>query len=470
MAAASKEISKLTARFSDPLRERRYHEYALSFYSRKDRYMLYAAVAVYILYGFLDLLTLTNATFMILTVRIFCALGAFLIIRFSMTKMGRQYFQELAGMLMLVAGLSIALMIWMEGNIDTPPYYVGLIVVAMVSTGLIRLTVPRTLFVLLTVFTAFCLATWQMPVDVGRIAATFFIFSSFMLAGVSNYLLEMSRRHEFIKHEERLRLHEQLEQMVADAKSSLKRKSAILNILTHVFRTPLHQIIGYAQILEQESLGKQQHPEYVEYSEHIHSAGQNLLRLVQRLMKHGRLEAGTIRFTPERVSANELVECAMSGVSQKATDKKVHIAYERSNISVQADASLIEDALFEIIENAVEATPEGSSVNIRVEKTNSHVMFYVEDEGPGIDNEQLEQIRNSMEMTEEFLSVSEKLSLGVTLAEKIIALHKGELDMRRTGDTGTIVEIRLPLKQSGTDQEDRSEEPSEPEEPQRVSA
>ncbi|MCI5044450.1 MAG: ATP-binding protein [Aquisalinus sp.] len=445
MAAASTDISKFTARFRDPARERRYHDYALSFYSQKDRYMLYAAVAVYILYGFLDLLTLTNATFLILTMRIFCAIGAFLIIRFSMTELGKRYFQELAGTLMLVAGLSIALMIWVEGTIDTPPYYVGLIVVAMVSTGLIRLTVPRTLFILLTVFTAFCLATWQMPIDVGRIAATFFIFSSFLLAGVSNYLLEMSRRHEFIKHEERLKLHQQLEQMVEDANSSLKRKNAILNILTHVFRTPLHQIIGYAQILEQESLGKQQHPEYVEYSEHIHKAGQNLLRLVQRLMKHGRLEAGTIRFNPQKVSVNELVECASSGISKKATDKLVHISFERAPISLEADASLVEDALYEILENAVQATPEGGTVRVTADKTDQHVIFLIEDEGPGIDNEQLEQIRNSMEMTEEFLSVSEKLSLGVTLTEKIIALHKGELDIRRAPESGTIVEIKLPV-------------------------
>ncbi len=446
MAAASTDINKFTARFRDPARERRYHDYALSFYSQKDRYMLYAAVAVYILYGFLDLLTLTNATFLILTMRMFCAIGAFLIIRFSMTPVGKRYFQELAGTLMLVAGLSICLMIWMEGTIDKPPYYVGLIVVAMVSTGLIRLTFSRTLFILLTLFTAFCLATWPMPADVGRIAATFFIFSSFMLAAVSNYLLEMSRRHEFIKHGERQKLHQQLEQMVEDANTSLKRKNAILNILTHVFRTPLHQIIGYAQILEQEALGKQQHPEYVEYSEHIHTAGQNLLRLVQRLMKHGRLEAGTIRFSPQNISVNELIECATSGVAQKASDKLVHISFERTALSLQVDAALIEDALYEILENAVEATPEGSTVSITAENNDTHVIFHIEDEGPGIDNEQLEQIRNSMEMTEEFLSVSEKLSLGVTLAEKIIALHQGALDIRRATDNGTVVEIRLPLK------------------------
>ncbi len=462
MSDQTQHIDTLSALFTDRNLEREYQEYSAKLEAERERGILYFAITLYIAYGVLDLMVLKEAAFEAVAIRAICSFVALTLVFWGRFGPVKKHFQIISSGIMCVGAFSISYFIWREGTIS-PPYYVGIIEVCLLFTALVRGYFIISVLSFCLIYGSYILASLGFPKGTDYIASHFFLTHSLILCASLNHVLEVKRRNEFLQHSETINLNVKLQEMVDEANLSLKRKNAIMNILTHVFRTPLHQIIGYAQILEQESLGKQQHPEYVEYSGHIHSAGQNLLRLVQRLMKYGRLEAGSLKMTIQKVSVNELVNCALSGVSRKAAERRVNIEYARQPCSLYADGSLMEDAIFEIVENAVEASPHGGTVTISACEADNVVSILITDQGTGIDAEQLDNIRNSMELTEEFLGVSEKMSLGVTLTEKIVALHNGTLDIRRDGEKGTTVEIMVPVQphQEKADTPETSEAPSD---------
>ena len=434
--------NRMTATFTDPELERAYQGYSRMFFADKDRLMLYAAVAVYGLFFVLDYFVLQNARMEIISIRLVMTVGAIGIIWLTRLEAGRKYFQEIACFLMTIAGVSIAFMIWLEGSVS-PPYYVGLVMTAMIMTNLVRIYFMLSIGALSLIYLSFALAVSSIGWTNYVYAAHFFTASSFVLIIISSYIMEIGRRDEYIQYRENQNFAGQLQTMYDDAKRSIKRKNAVLNTLTHIFKTPLHQIIGYAQILEQESLGPHETIEYKEFSSNIHAAGQDLLRTVQRILTYSRLDSGSIKLMRQSTTTAELIDCALSRLVDDIEERKLVVDKPERHFRIKVDGALMEQAIFELLSNAVEASPAKGTIRITTAESNDTISLVITDEGTGIDLEKLDEIENTLERTEEFLGVSDKISLGITLTSKIVQIHDGKLSFVHGENGGTIATLML---------------------------
>jgi len=434
--------NRITATFADPELEKAYQGYSRMFFADKDRLMLYAAVAIYGLFVFLDYFVLQNARTEVISIRLFLMVGATAIIWLTRLEIGKKYFQEIACLLMTVAGVSISLMIWLEGSVS-PPYYVGLVMTAMIMTNLVRIYFMLSIGALSLIYLSFALAISPLGWTNSVYAAHFFTASSFVLIIISSYIMEIGRRDEYVQYRENQNFAGQLQDMYDDAKRSIKRKNAVLNTLTHIFKTPLHQIIGYAQILEQESLGPHEATEYKKFSSNIHAAGQGLLRTVQRILTYSRLDSGSIKLSRQSTTTAELIDCALSRLVDDMEARKLVLEKPERHFRIKVDGALMEQAVYELLANAVEASPDGGTIRLTTEETEDTVSLVIADQGPGIDLDKLDEIENTLERTEEFLGVSEKISLGITLTSKIVQTHTGKLSFVHADDGGTIATLSL---------------------------
>src|SRR3546814_3985619 len=86
----------------------------------------------------------------------------------------------------------------------------------------------------------------------------------------------------------------------SDLTASLS-KSSFLAHMSHELRTPLNAIIGFSEVMAAQTLGPLDHPQYHEYTQHIHSSGQHLLSLINDLLDLSKIEAGKLELWEEEV-------------------------------------------------------------------------------------------------------------------------------------------------------------------------
>lgn len=432
------KISKITGQFEAKQLEWDYRRYASTLETGKDRLIMYIGVILYLAYSLLDWVILQENAQTAIMIRLVCGLAAVCIMMASQRILGDRHFQLISTTILFVGGVSVCFMIWNEGALQVP-YYVGLIQITLLLTCLIRTSFPLSLVMLAILYGVYNLSTWGFPRDVAYVSSHFFLVNIFMCCLAANLLMEINRRKEFLQHQAKVQLTEQLQEMIDDANISLTRKNAILKILTHVLKTPLHQIIGYSQILEQEPLGKHSNPTYQEFSTNIHEAGQNMLRVLRRLMQYSRLDSGTATLSLTPLSAKELFDCALSRLEEDIEKKNIVLGIAHNDIMFNIDGTLMESALYEIAKNAIDASCPQGKVTVSASRVGQNYQIIVADEGSGIPKDQLQNINDTMELTEDFLQVSETISLGVTLAHKVLHLHGGDVHIASTVDKGTVV-------------------------------
>lgn len=442
MTVETQKKNRLTAKFQDPHLEHAYQEYSRTYFTGKDRVMFYVAILVYLLYVILDFFTLQNARGEVISLRIALSVVALAIIGLTYLDFGKKHIQYLCCGLMATGGVSISYMVWLEGSVS-PPYYVGLIMTAMILNNLVRISFLLSFGVLLLSYFSFIFAIAGIPYGRDVFAAHFFILNAFMLSSIAIYFLEIARRDEYMKFLLNQQYAEKLQFMFDEANRSIKRKNAVLNTLTHIFKTPLHQIIGYAQILEQESLGPHEAKEYKEFSGNIHAAGQGLLRTVQRILIYSRLDSGSFKLNRQATTTAELIDCALSRLADGMDHRKLVLEKPERQFRIKVDGSLMEQAVYELLANAVEASPAGATIRIAAEETDDTISLVISDEGSGIDLDKLDEIENTLERTEEFLGVSDKISLGITLTSRIVQTHGGRISFAHADDGGTVAVLTL---------------------------
>ncbi|GGC97895.1 sensor histidine kinase [Aquisalinus flavus] len=442
MTVETQKKNRLTAKFQDPHLEHAYQEYSRTYFTGKDRVMFYVAILVYLLYVILDYFTLQNARTEVIGLRIALSLGALAVIGLTYLDFGKKHIQYLCCGLMATGGVSISYMVWLEGSVS-PPYYVGLIMTAMILNNLVRISFLLSFGVLLLSYFSFIFAVAGIPYGRDVFAAHFFILNAFMLSSIAIYFLEIARRDEYMKFLLNQQYAQKLQYMFEDANRSIKRKNAVLNTLTHIFKTPLHQIIGYAQILEQESLGQHEATEYKEFSSNIHAAGQGLLRTVQRILTYSRLDSGSIKLSRQSTTTAELIDCALSRLVDEMEARNLVLEKPDRHFRIKVDGALMEQAVYELLANAVEASPDKGIIKISTEEAEDVVSIVITDQGTGIDLDKLDEIENTLERTEEFLGVSDKISLGITLTSRIVQTHSGRISFAHAEDGGTIATLTL---------------------------
>lgn len=245
----------------------------------------------------------------------------------------------------------------------------------------------------------------------------------------------------------RVRLSAELEAQRMSAETE-RLRNALLASVSHDLRSPLAGIIGSASSLEHYG-GQMSAQEREELLRTIRGEGERLDRYIQNLLDMTRLGHGGLRLHREWIGADELIGAVGERLRACAPQARIRAAIspalppERASIWVHP--ALIEQALFNIAENAVKFSPPEGEVRIAAHAEGDALLIDIDDDGPGIPEAERARIFDMFHSAERGDRGRNGTGLGLTIARGMIAAHGGEVEAL-AGPTGqgTRMRVRLP--------------------------
>ena len=215
--------------------------------------------------------------------------------------------------------------------------------------------------------------------------------------------------------------------------------------VSYELRSPLTTIIGFAHLLSDPSTGPMT-PKQAEYVDYITKSTDALLALTNNILDLATIDAGAMKLELGPVDIRKAIAAAAQGIQDRlATDRITLDIDVGSDIgSFTADWSRVVQVLYNLLANAVGVAPHDSVVVISARRTDTHVVFKVEDSGPGIPPEAKDKVFNWFE-TYASGSRHRGAGLGLSLVRSFVELHGGEVRFDPDVTKGTTVICEFPL-------------------------
>jgi signal transduction histidine kinase len=224
-------------------------------------------------------------------------------------------------------------------------------------------------------------------------------------------------------------------------------KSDFVSTVSHDLRSPLTLMRGYATMLSMVGkLNEQQKG----YADKITSGVDNMAKLVDTLLDLGRLEAG-VDLQVEEVRLREFAAGVTDILQLQAGQKKIRLAVESVEPlpdTIVADRALLQQALYNLIENAIKYTPDGGQVRLFVKAYPQAVQFEVRDNGIGI------AAADQPRLFEKFFRGSQREAraqrgsgLGLSIVRSIAERHGGKVWLESQVGQGSTFHLLVPIRQ-----------------------
>lgn len=210
-------------------------------------------------------------------------------------------------------------------------------------------------------------------------------------------------------------------------KEKLKLKD-IVNDISHQFKTPIAAMTMYTDILKDaDNMDKAD----VEYFLGLTTEQVGRMDwLVRTLLKYARLEGNVVEYKKEKQSLNETVRECVDNFAVQAFEKNLKLSFESSNeIEFYHDRKWLQEAIMNIIKNAIEHTKSGGEVLIKNEESDMFVRIYIKDNGEGISKEDIPRIFERFHKGSN--SVNPKsIGIGLSLSKNIIEGNNGSIKVK----------------------------------------
>jgi PAS domain S-box-containing protein len=227
-------------------------------------------------------------------------------------------------------------------------------------------------------------------------------------------------------------------------------KSEFVSTVSHDLRSPLTLIRGYATMLQMVGeLNAQQ----TNYGQKIVASVESMSKLVNNLLDLGRIEAG-VGLQLEMVPVYEILEKVVSELKLQAAQKHIHLDLMIPDQSIQlieADQALLQQALHNLVENAIKFTEADGNVNVNFYSMEERIIFEVRDTGIGIAPADQQRI------FEKFYRAARRgvhrdrgTGLGLTIVKSIAERHGGRVWLESQLGRGSVFFLEIPVSQSST--------------------
>jgi len=234
----------------------------------------------------------------------------------------------------------------------------------------------------------------------------------------------------------------------ADALQDADRlKSAFVHHVSYELRSPLTNIIGFAQLLDDPGTGpltaKQQ-----EYLGYIGASSSALLAIINDILDLATIDAGAMTLDLKPVDIRDAVEAAAEGIKDRLADQGIRLDVRTAPDagSFMADERRVRQILYNLLSNAVSFSPAGETVRLTVERRDGAVVFSVTDCGPGIPEAIGERVFDRFE-SHGLGSGHRGAGLGLSIVRSFVELHGGTVKLDSAVGRGTTVTCIFPVRQ-----------------------
>jgi two-component system sensor histidine kinase KdpD len=242
----------------------------------------------------------------------------------------------------------------------------------------------------------------------------------------------------------------ELDRKVAEARllaETEKLRTALLSSISHDLRTPLASILGSASSLA-ESGSSFDEAGRRELLLTIQEEAERLNRFVGNLLDMTRLESGALPLNRDWIGVGEIVGMALRRVERQMRDLHVRLHVESGLPLLRVDAALVEQALFNLLDNAVKFSPAGGTIKVKARREGERVVILITDQGPGIPTDDLERIFDKFYRVRAGDRQVAGTGLGLSICRGIIEAHGGTVVAQSPASPtgGSRFVVRLPIE------------------------
>jgi two-component system sensor histidine kinase KdpD len=226
-------------------------------------------------------------------------------------------------------------------------------------------------------------------------------------------------------------------------------RSALFNSISHDLRTPLSTVLGAATTMI--DFGKSLTPRVrADLLLSIREEAERLNRYVGDLLDMTRLEGGGLATRREWIDVRDVLRAAEDRIQRRLDGRKVDRDFPDQLTMVMADASLLEQALVNILENAIAYSPDDTTIEIAAYEDRGNVVISIEDEGRGIPTTELERVFERFRRMEEATDRGKGAGLGLAIAKGFVEAMNGRIAAASPihDGRGTRILISLPKERA----------------------
>jgi two-component system sensor histidine kinase CpxA len=252
------------------------------------------------------------------------------------------------------------------------------------------------------------------------------------------------------RRDELTELMRDFDRMAERIESLVDSQSRLLKDVSHELRSPLARL-SVALGLARQRATAEAAPELENSLNRIELEADRLNQLIQRLLTISRLESGTDGLPKTRFSLREMVEQVAHDADYESPGRGCRVLVDASDeLMVEGNPDLLRSAVENVVRNATRYTAEGTKVDVRLERRavandGEEIIIRVLDSGPGVPDEALQKIFQPFYRLDDARNQrTGGAGLGLSIAERAIRLHGGQLHASNRKEGGLEVEIRIP--------------------------
>lgn len=209
--------------------------------------------------------------------------------------------------------------------------------------------------------------------------------------------------------------------------------------VSHELKTPLTSISGFAELMKS---GAVDNKDIVDFSTSIYDEAKRLISLVNDIIKISKLDENSVPFDDEPVDITQIVRLTAERLKPVADKDNITIEYNDNKAFINGNYTIVEEMIFNLVDNAVKYNKKGGKVKISVEDTGKHIKIAVSDTGIGIKKADFDKI------FERFYRVDKSHSkeiggtgLGLSIVKHGAVYHNASVDVESEIGKGTTISL-----------------------------
>lgn len=258
--------------------------------------------------------------------------------------------------------------------------------------------------------------------------------AAFVLAAFVRMVKERNRHLKLLNAD--------LQAALADADESRKAKANFLAMMSHELRTPLNAVIGFSELIKEQSFGPIRPNAYANLATNINSSGQRLLSMIEGMLYATEDDKLISGFTKTHVQFSDAIQVAVTAIATEAAAKNVEVNVKADlPLAMAADPRALQQIFYNILENAVRYGPKAAPVLVILSADGANSIVKIIDSGPGFD---ISPWKRGIKMPGE-LSVSPRRGkgsgCGLAVARALAYGHGGHVEIDSVPGQGTTITI-----------------------------
>ena len=245
--------------------------------------------------------------------------------------------------------------------------------------------------------------------------------------------------------------------MAKDLQTTEQMKNDFISRVSHELRTPLTAIKGWAETMQLSERGTLDRRTFDRGMGVIIRESTRLTGIVEELLDFGRIQSGRMVLMKEKIDILAEFDETVYMLKERAVEEGVHLLYDDPDIMfppIYGDRNRLRQVFLNVLDNALKYTPKGGMVAAQVlynkEENPDVIKIIVTDTGCGISPEDLPRVK------EKFFKANQTVGgsgIGLAVADEIMNLHNGKLDIESGEGVGTTVTLTFPVYKDGEENE-----------------